>query len=106
MTQKSSKIPNFDAVYTRLKIWYNPCIIRQYIYGKTDENHVLFSNYLDSPREMHSNKYGLLIILEIDLKNKTHGRVHVNTLMFPIRMFYGLYYQKRRVNWAIFRFLR
>ena len=25
-----------------LKIWYNPCIIRQYIHGKTDENHVLF----------------------------------------------------------------
>ena len=80
MTQKSSKIPNFDAVYknenntwfssvlpciywriihglyhifyrrvwppgdhTRLKIWYNPCIIRQYIHGKTDENHVSFS---------------------------------------------------------------
>ena len=24
--------------------WYNPCIIRQYIHSKTDENHVLFSN--------------------------------------------------------------
>ena len=59
MTQKSSKIPNFDVVFyknenntwfssgdhTRLKIWYNPCIIRQYIHGKTDENHVLFSKF-------------------------------------------------------------
>ena len=27
----------------RLKIWYNPCIIRQYIHSKTAENHVLFS---------------------------------------------------------------
>ena len=26
-----------------MKIWYNPCIICQYIHGKTDENHVLFS---------------------------------------------------------------
>ena len=32
--------------HTRLKIWYNPCIIRQYIHGKTDENHVLFSKYI------------------------------------------------------------
>ena len=31
--------------HTRLKVWYNPCIIRQYIHGKTDETHVLFSNY-------------------------------------------------------------
>ena len=67
MTQNLSKIPNFDAVlyknenntwfssinrrvwppgdHTRLKIWYNPCIIRQNIHGKTDENHVLFSNF-------------------------------------------------------------
>ena len=27
--------------HTRLKIWYNPVIIRQYIHGKTVENHVL-----------------------------------------------------------------
>ena len=31
------------AAHTRLKIWYNPGIIRQYIHSKTDENHVLFS---------------------------------------------------------------
>ena len=59
MTQKSSKIPNFDAVYknkgdhTRLKIWYNPCIIRQYIHGKTDENHVIFSNYCHDVRSLN-----------------------------------------------------
>ena len=30
----------------RLNIWYNPCIIRQYIHGKTDEHHVYYSlNY-------------------------------------------------------------
>ena len=29
--------------HTRLKIWYNLCIIRPYIHGKTDGNHVLFS---------------------------------------------------------------
>ena len=28
---------------TRLKIWYNQCIIRQYIHSKTAENHILFS---------------------------------------------------------------
>ena len=27
----------------RLKIWYNLCIIRQYIQSKTAENYVLFS---------------------------------------------------------------
>ena len=32
--------------FYRLKIWYNPCIIRQYIHSKTAENHLLFSNYL------------------------------------------------------------
>ena len=26
------------------QLWYNPCIICQYIRGKTDENHALFSN--------------------------------------------------------------
>ena len=29
--------------HTRLKIWYNPSIIRQYIHIKTAENHELFS---------------------------------------------------------------
>ena len=33
-----------------LKIWYNPCIIRQYIHGKTNENHVLFSNYFQNKK--------------------------------------------------------
>ena len=35
-----------DLVKTRirLQIWYNPCIIRQYIHSKTAENHVLFCN--------------------------------------------------------------
>ena len=28
--------------HTRLQIWYNPCIIRQYMNSKTAENHVLF----------------------------------------------------------------
>ena len=30
--------------HAQLKIWYNPCIIHQYInvHGKTDENHALF----------------------------------------------------------------
>ena len=36
--------------HTRLKIWYNPGTTRvlfsKYIHGKTDENHVLLSNYL------------------------------------------------------------
>ena len=32
-----------QATHTRLKIWYNPCIIRQYIHGKTEKKHVLFS---------------------------------------------------------------
>ena len=31
--------------HTRLKIWYNPCIIRQYIHNRTAENHLLFSKY-------------------------------------------------------------
>ena len=59
MSQKSSKIPNVDAgAYIKMRIIHgfhqfcrvctphvcNPCIIRQYIHGKTDENHVLFSN--------------------------------------------------------------
>ena len=37
-------VPYFERrPYTTIKIWYNPCIIRQYIHSKTDENHVLFS---------------------------------------------------------------
>ena len=30
--------------HTRLKIWYKPCIIRQFIHSKTAANHVLFAS--------------------------------------------------------------
>ena len=42
--------------HTRLKIWYNPCIIRQYIHGKTDENHVLLSNNSTAISLQNNNK--------------------------------------------------
>ena len=38
-------IQKLPGVHTRLKIWYKPCIIRQYIHSKTAENHVLFSKW-------------------------------------------------------------
>ena len=47
MTQNSSKIQEFvyGRLHTRLKIWYNPCIIHQSTYtAKTAENHVLFKS--------------------------------------------------------------
>ena len=57
MTQKSSKIPKFDAVLYKNEnnTWFSSVLLcmywriihgYQYIHGKTDENHVLFSNYL------------------------------------------------------------
>ena len=37
---------NVTKSHTRLKIWYKPCIIRQYLHSKTAASRVLFSNSL------------------------------------------------------------
>ena len=37
-------VPYFELYMVTMKIWYKPCIIRQYIHSKIAANHVLFSS--------------------------------------------------------------
>ena len=91
MTQKSSKIPNWCRIRSGIihgfhrrvwSVWYNLCIIRQYIHSKTAEHHVLFSKSINS-----SNFYpwSSIELAECGASGRMHTQYTVNTALKTVK---------------------